>query len=462
MVTSKKNDEVTVLNEQKGLYLQPYCRINIKVHIPEIKGVGKSISNWEIMEKLRTAIKPNEFSQLKVDSITREMVAFEAELLTRQSKKLVIQSLHGKQLKLSGFSSAFTISANENKSDNYPTQQDWESFFADKDQTELGERPDTVVIDNLPCYWFMDTSHNNTDHKPNQDVVMQVFNKFGPIRCLHIPLLDQYDKSIDNPFQTFSFNNQLNFKVFIQYQEYQGFCQAIQQLKGMKLLYRLSNPNQTGQKKEMLAKMLIDFDKTAHLSSKNIRKRRFEKLKLQQLQKEAEEKAKQEQRLKEQLQKQQEDEQRRLEQERIKHKLEQERLKKEKRQHKIRLKNQRKQRRQEKRQTLHKLKLQLQSELDQRRKDAEAKLTTLHLENKDRARKLLLYLLEDIANLHMEKVEKLREQQTKRKQLANEKALRRRLIKKIKKQETRKRALKRELLCRQIDAASLKSVVVKK
>ncbi|EDV24733.1 uncharacterized protein TRIADDRAFT_56831 [Trichoplax adhaerens] len=462
MVTSNKmSDDIITLSEERGLYLQPYCRINIKAQIPEIKGVGKSISNWEIMEKLRAAIQPYEFSLLKVESITREMVTFEGELLTRQSKKPVLHMLNGKQLKLSGFSSAFALSASENKSDNYPTQHDWESFFADMDQTEYGERPDTVVIDNLPCYWFMDPGHHSTDHKPNQDIVMQVFSKFGTIRCLHIPLLDKYHKSADNPFQTFSFNNQLNFKVYIQYEEYQGFCLAIHQLKGMKLQYRL-NRTQDGQKKEMLAKIQVDFDKTGHLNSKNIRKRRFEKLKLQQLEKEADDKAKLEQQKKEELERQRESERKRQEEERRRQQLEEEKRRKERYQEKRRQKNQRQQLRQQKRERLRQLQLQLQNELDQRRKNAEEKLAVMNLENKNRAKQLLTYLLQQIANVRIEKVRKCQEEERKRKQLAGEESLRRRLINKIKKQESRKRALKRELLCRQIDGSLLRSAIVKK
>lgn len=48
-----------------SLYLKPSARLNISVSLPPTVP-GKTISNWDIMEKLRSIIQPDVFSILKV------------------------------------------------------------------------------------------------------------------------------------------------------------------------------------------------------------------------------------------------------------------------------------------------------------------------------------------------------------------------------------------------------------
>merc|ERR1712113_1170877 len=45
------------LSSTSGLYLKPTARLSITVTLPQLKS-GQSISNWEVMEKLRAAIRP--------------------------------------------------------------------------------------------------------------------------------------------------------------------------------------------------------------------------------------------------------------------------------------------------------------------------------------------------------------------------------------------------------------------
>lgn len=50
-----------------SLYLKPKTGLNISVSLPTAeKQSGKTISNWDVMEKLREITKPDSFSVLKV------------------------------------------------------------------------------------------------------------------------------------------------------------------------------------------------------------------------------------------------------------------------------------------------------------------------------------------------------------------------------------------------------------
>lgn len=48
-----------------SLFLKPFAKFNISVSLPQTV-TGKPISNWEVMEKMRSMIKPEQFSALKV------------------------------------------------------------------------------------------------------------------------------------------------------------------------------------------------------------------------------------------------------------------------------------------------------------------------------------------------------------------------------------------------------------
>jgi hypothetical protein len=58
--------EAVELCESQGLFLKPIAKLNISVQLPQLKSPGASISNWEIMEKLKKMIKPDNFLVLKV------------------------------------------------------------------------------------------------------------------------------------------------------------------------------------------------------------------------------------------------------------------------------------------------------------------------------------------------------------------------------------------------------------
>ncbi|KAL4230589.1 anchor protein 17A [Mactra antiquata] len=277
-----------------GLYLKPIARVNVCVQLPPLKEAGKSISNWEVMERIKAMIKPHTFTSLKIIKSTMEFIRFEGEAENKELVVTIMHRLEGKSIKLSGFPEQLKVKAGEAKIQ-FPSRHDWDSYFRDaKNMNEMkpGERPDTIHIRDIPTRWFAGT-HSKEKDKPSEDVLKRVFNQFGDIRCVDIPMLDPYRKEMSGlvksgTIQTFTFGQDLVFDSFIQFKEYIGFVKAMDRLRGMKLLYIDEDD------KCAVANIRVDFDKSKHLTDKSIRKRRLERERLEQLELEREERVKRE------------------------------------------------------------------------------------------------------------------------------------------------------------------------
>ncbi len=150
--------ELVELFQPMGLYLKPIARMNVTVKLPLLKDPGQSISNWDLMERIKKLIFPLHFSSIKVSKSTMEFVRFEAEVNNKEALKKALKILDNAALKVIGFYETLKVRAGEAKSD-FPVRHDWDAFFRDaKNMNELhpGERPDTVYLAYLPCKWFMD------------------------------------------------------------------------------------------------------------------------------------------------------------------------------------------------------------------------------------------------------------------------------------------------------------------
>lgn len=229
------------LFEPQGLWLKPIAKINISVQLPQLKTPGKSISNWEVMEKLRHMIKPDQFIVLKVAKSTLEFIRFEGEIENKNLIKTLISRLDSKTMKLGGFPDTLKVRAAETKL-TFPSRYDWDSYFRDaKNMNEMkpGERPDTIHFKDLPSRWFANKKDKDKD-KPSEYILKKVLESYGAIRCVDIPMLDPYRKEViaSGAIQTFSYGQDLTFEAFVQYDEYIGFVKAMTALRGMKLLYK--------------------------------------------------------------------------------------------------------------------------------------------------------------------------------------------------------------------------------
>ncbi|NWH54110.1 AK17A protein, partial [Fregata magnificens] len=290
-----------------GLYLKPITKMTISVALPQLKQPGKSISNWEVMERLKGMVQTHQFSTLRISKSTMDFIRFEGEVENKSLVKSFLACLDGKTIKLSGFSDILKVRAAEYKID-FPTRHDWDSFFRDaKDMNETlpGERPDTIHLEGLPCKWF--AAKDSGSEKPSEEVLTKVFKKFGEIRNVDIPMLDPYrEEMTGRNFHTFSFGGHLNFEAYVQYREYAGFIKAMNALRGMKLMYKGDDG------KAVACNIKVSFDSTKHLSDASIKKRQLERQKLQELEKQREEQKRKEKEA-EEKQKEEERKQRELE-----------------------------------------------------------------------------------------------------------------------------------------------------
>ncbi|XP_061827731.1 A-kinase anchor protein 17A [Nerophis lumbriciformis] len=300
--------EAVCLAADYNIYLKPIAKMTVSVTLPQLKLPGKSISNWEVMERVKAMVVPDQFSTLRISKSTMDFIRFEGEVENKTVVKSLLKCLDGKSIKLSGFTDVLKVRAVENKVD-FPTRHDWDSFFRDaKDmnETQPGERPDTIHLEGLPCRWFNQKQSNFPD-RPSEEALIAVFEGFGKVRNVDIPMLDPYrEDMLDKNFNTFSFGGHLNFEAYVQYQEYDGFTKAMDTLRGMKLMLKGDDG------KAVACNIKVTFDTTKHLSDLAIKKRNLERLKLQELEKQREEqkrrKREEEERRKEQERKQKEQE----------------------------------------------------------------------------------------------------------------------------------------------------------
>lgn len=274
------------------LYLKPIARLNISLQLPNVKKMGKSVSHWEIMEKLRELIKPEEFTVLKVTKTTIEFVRFEAEVDARAKLKTVLAKLDNRTIKLKDFSELTRIRAAEWKS-HFPNRHVWDDFFQNNkemDETRPGERPDTVHLSNLPSKWFLQYRLSNEDEDilPSEKIFYRVFEKFGAIRYVDIPICDLYRKKMKDHISGLkysSFDNTDFFEGYVQFKDYIGFTKTMDALRDMKLVHKSDDAN-------IEVNIKVDFDQSKHLSDASIRRREIVRDRLVKKAREKEEKEK--------------------------------------------------------------------------------------------------------------------------------------------------------------------------
>lgn len=254
------------------LFLKPIAKIQISIHLPQYKIMGKTVSHLEIREKLKGVIKPEEFTQLKVTKTTREVIQFEAEVDHKNKLSKTIEKLDKKMIKLTEINNLLQVRAVEAKS-NFPTKHSWDSYFRDaKDMDEMkpGERPDTIYLSNLPIRWFvMHHLQDENDVKPSEKILYRIFEKFGKIRNVDVPICDPYRhqmKSYMTGILSHSFEDKELFEGYVQFKDYIGFLKAMDELRGMKLVHKSNNNCYT-------IDITIDFDKCKHLTEASIRRR---------------------------------------------------------------------------------------------------------------------------------------------------------------------------------------------
>ncbi|KAI8433990.1 hypothetical protein MSG28_012141 [Choristoneura fumiferana] len=264
------SDAVALYLPQR-LYLKSFARLNISIQLPAHKVHGKSISNWELMEKLRKMIQPDAFSVLKVSKHSSEVIRFDAELENREKLERVLSRLEDRIVQLNDYPDPLKVKVAETKSD-FPSRHSWDSFFrdaTDMDEMKPGERPDTLHIANLPIRWFVHERDRDEDAPPSESIVKKVFEKFGSIRQADVPVADPFRlqmKAAMRGITTPPSEQALYFEAYIQFNEYVGFVRCMDALRGRKLL----------RKRDDMAEwcgIRVDFDKTKHMTDAAVKRR---------------------------------------------------------------------------------------------------------------------------------------------------------------------------------------------
>ncbi|XP_063912823.1 A-kinase anchor protein 17A isoform X2 [Zophobas morio] len=245
------------------------------------------------MEKVRTLIKPDEFCVLKVSKTTIEFVRFEAELDSRARLERVISKLDNNSIKLKEIPDLLRLKAAEIKSD-FPTRHKWDTFFheaKDMDEMKPGQRPDTVHVANLPIKWFVPYHMNDEeDVTPSEKMFYRIFEKFGHIRYVDIPVCDPYRKKMKehiSGFKVHAPDDKEFFEGYVQFKDYIGFTKTMDALKGMKLMRKEEDES-------LCVSIKVDFDRSKHLSDASLRRREIVRDRLVRKQREKEEKEKHE------------------------------------------------------------------------------------------------------------------------------------------------------------------------
>ncbi|EDV93755.1 A-kinase anchor protein 17A [Drosophila grimshawi] len=264
--------DCTPLYLPHSLYLKPLAKMQISVALPEKIKTGKSVSNLEIMDKLSAELKPDKFLVLKVSKSTVNYIRFEAELDERKRLRLAVDRLDGITLRLSGFSDAFRVRCTESK-DEFPTRHDWDSYFRDArnmDEMKAGERPDTIHMTHLPIRWFCPRHSEHDDQvKPSESIFKRIFEKYGRVRAVDIPICDPYRKSMQSDIsgmRTFSFEQDVLFEAYVQFEEYSSFVRAMDEFRSTKLVRKFVDKTQA-------ININVNFDKQRHLSDSHIQRR---------------------------------------------------------------------------------------------------------------------------------------------------------------------------------------------
>jgi arginine/serine-rich splicing factor 17 len=114
------------------------------------------MSTWEIMDKIRELILPDDFVFLRLLKSAGEVYRFEGELESKAISRSCLTRLDNALIRMETSGHEFRLRAADAKLP-YPTRTEWETFFRESksmNETKPGERADTIHIEGLPTRWF--------------------------------------------------------------------------------------------------------------------------------------------------------------------------------------------------------------------------------------------------------------------------------------------------------------------
>ncbi|KAM4662053.1 A-kinase anchor protein 17B-like isoform 2-T5 [Discoglossus pictus] len=279
VITVYDNSEAVELSTLHHLYLKPKAKLIITVILPQGLDPCRSISNWEILEQLKNLVHPDHFSSIKVSKSTREYIRIEGEVDTKYLTQIFLAKLYGQILQTNSFNEPLLVEVTEAPHE-FPVKQESPCLLTknESDPESLGKNdspPSCIYLEGLPCKWFL--SFGSNSEKPSEDVLRSVFEKYGKITNVDIPMLDPYREDSVGKLNSMNSGGLQTFDAFLHYADNTNSANAMQSLQGMKLMF-------TGEDGKSLAcDIKVSMDTTDHFSEEAVNKRNAESLKLQEL-----------------------------------------------------------------------------------------------------------------------------------------------------------------------------------
>lgn len=218
-------DDLIAFDDELQIWLKPICKINTCVQLPSLKQPGQCISTLQVMEKLKKRIEPYQFKSIKIIKSTLDFIKYEgnlftpsiaikltkhlflsscfyfvllAELESKSSMNSILARLDKTTLKLDGFEDILKVTACKFKVS--CTQHEWESFF--RDNPLANEKEPGLRPDTIYVQNLPVKWFGGERPKPN--LLLKAFSRFGDIRRYHIPCLDETNEMELNDVVSFN------------------------------------------------------------------------------------------------------------------------------------------------------------------------------------------------------------------------------------------------------------------
>lgn len=147
----------------------------------------------------------------------------------------LVEKLEGIELNLEGVKFRMTVEIP--RSDDFMAmKKSWEDFYSSEllhsrnPVRKIAKRPDTIIISGVPSRWFAET---RVSSKPSTLVTHTIFSALGKIRNLHICNDDELEAKEDGASKELI--SGLNCKVWVQFESYDDFYNAMKALCGRSL-----------------------------------------------------------------------------------------------------------------------------------------------------------------------------------------------------------------------------------
>ncbi|XP_073104124.1 uncharacterized protein [Elaeis guineensis] len=151
------------------------------------------------------------------------------ELLQRKFlnwRSSVVERLAGIELNLEGVK--FEMSVEIPSSDDFEKMEEsWKKFYAGNSASGVARRPDTIIVRGVPSRWFAEP---RVSSKASMLVTHTIFSVFGKIRNLNVGGDDDLGKKAEDADGEIV--SGLNCKVWVQFEHYSDFYNAMKVLCG--------------------------------------------------------------------------------------------------------------------------------------------------------------------------------------------------------------------------------------